>query len=1415
MADPSGMHRGTRRTDQVTDGQGRWIGGRRSARTLLTALAAAVIALALTSPSAPALTTHSFATEFSIGGNCGQSGYGEQFAGPHDLATDAAGNLYVMCSGKGPNGLWGSIRKFHPNGTPYPFTGNAPYVEGNEINEDPVAPRKSFGEKAWIAVDRSSARPGWIYVADASTGLEDPPNTGGGPKASEHVDIFNPAGEYVTSLISNEFQANTRGVGVDDEGYVYVGWEGASHYIAKYNPATFREIARILPSTPEGGVGGPCCTIVHPDSNGAVWVGWCGGYDCEPTAEFGKYEADQWTTDLRPVSKNPDAIVAEESPFLKEGFPGVDCPPPFEYAPRACQLKDGDVTQFSGNFNVDLRDNNVFTVDGGVVTSYSEGNAEDPVHQNGPTFGEGFLGGGGRAITIDNEGNVWVGAAPSKIVKFAPGPTLPKVITRPVTLADIGHYTATVHLHVDPDGGGPVTQCKAAYDLLSSSSYGSSVSCNPPTPYGQAAEVTATLTGLEPGKNYRVRGEAANAAGTGLGAPRGFEARAVLDVETNPATGVGRNEATLNGQLDADGIPTEYWYQYGPTSFYGLTTLDSQGKGVAVTGAPGEIKQAPFTLNHLQSGRVYHFRLVARNELGVTVGQDKTFRTVSPPEIAGVGAEHVTDTEADLHAQINPVGYPTTYLFEYGTTPAYGSTIPVSGNELNGNTPQKVEVHLTGLPAGDVIHYRVVATNEWGTNSSDDTTFSFRPPNCPNAHIRQVTGTSYLPDCRAYELVSPGYAGAVQFLPGEALTNFGGTFTLEGVIQTPQNLGYARSPSRFMYWGGLGAINGINTPNSFLDVYLATRTTTGWVTAMPGLKGNETQFSWGRVCSEDLSICADHIGSVYVKNPETGLEEEIPKSQAPYLYRADAKKLGRVPSNVAVIPKGAELAGDWMFSGDFSHFVFSTQTRFTTDGISARPGSVYDNDVSAGTLEVISKDANNNDIAPEPSQAGDPRRVTGIVAVSNDGSRVLMAGTTNPSCKASEHFGCPHVLNYPVRLYLRNVPAKVTYEVSEGHEVNYVGTTADGRTVFFTSTEQLTPGDNDTSRDLYMWDETDGQIHLISRNGSLGNDDACAASWVGKCGVLPLTPLYTDYSEHFDFKTRVEGIDDVLARNSGDIYFYSPEDLVPGEVGGDGQRNLYLYRNGQLHLVSTLEPGAGVERSTISQDGSHAAFMTRSNLTAYDSHGQKEVYAYNAETGVLRCASCNPNGRAPKPGGQVITVAESGHFMSDDGRVFFGTKEALVPQDTDGIRDVYEYVDGRAQLITSGTGQRENTGGLELFSFFFGTLQVGLESVSRDGTDVYFATFETLTPEDKNGSFLKFYDARSGGGFDFTPELGPCAAADECHGVSSQPPVRASVGTGAAASGGNLPMLGKQKKKHHRKKHHGHHAKRQGGGRNG
>ena len=176
------------------------------------------------------------------------------------------------------------------------------------------------------------------------------------------------------------------------------------------------------------------------------------------------------------------------------------------------------------------------------------------------------------------------------------------------------------------------------------------------------------------------------------------------------------------------------------------------------------------------------------------------------------------------------------------------------------------------------------------------------------------------------------------------------------------------------------------------------------------------------------------------------------------------------------------------------------------------------------------------------------------------------------------------------------------------------------------------------------------------------------------------------------------------------------------------------------------------------------------------------MYGYTPSTGVLKCVSCLPTGEPPTAD---VEASQNGPFMSNDGRLFFSTSDPLVPGDADpyGIPDVYEYTQGRAQLISSGTSENGRApGGAASFT----TATLGLESVSADGRDVFFSTTDTLVPQDSNGHFAKIYDARTDGGFPVAEEPAPCVAADECHwnGSSTPPPLRTSTGTGTV--GGNV-----------------------------
>jgi hypothetical protein len=178
--------------------------------------------------------------------------------------------------------------------------------------------------------------------------------------------------------------------------------------------------------------------------------------------------------------------------------------------------------------------------------------------------------------------------------------------------------------------------------------------------------------------------------------------------------------------------------------------------------------------------------------------------------------------------------------------------------------------------------------------------------------------------------------------------------------------------------------------------------------------------------------------------------------------------------------------------------------------------------------------------------------------------------------------------------------------------------------------------------------------------------------------------------------------------------------------------------------------------------------------------------------------SCKPSGAPPK---SDVQASQDGLFMTNDGRAFFATNDAIVPSDTNRAIDVYEYADGRPQLITPGTGDSRQA---ELT--FFANSTPGLVGVSADGSDVYFSTYDTLVRQDHNGLFLKFYDARTGGGFSAPAPPPPCAAADECHGSASEPVSSLQGGTSQPlGSGGNVV---RPKATHHKPRSRRHKAHR-------
>ena len=150
-------------------------------------------------------------------------------------------------------------------------------------------------------------------------------------------------------------------------------------------------------------------------------------------------------------------------------------------------------------------------------------------------------------------------------------------------------------------------------------------------------------------------------------------AAAAPTVVTGSAVNVGQTAATLQGTVNPGGEATTYFFEYGTTESYGLTTPgQSAGNGNTAVNVDA-------ALTGLTAGTTYHYRLVAMNADGTTRGADRTFTTAANPRPPGISNQHARDIAPDsvrLTASLDPNGTATTYHFEYGTSTRYGNATP-------------------------------------------------------------------------------------------------------------------------------------------------------------------------------------------------------------------------------------------------------------------------------------------------------------------------------------------------------------------------------------------------------------------------------------------------------------------------------------------------------------------------------------------------------------------------------------------------------------------------------------------------------------------------------------------------------------------------------------------------------------------
>ncbi len=1032
-------------------------------------------------------------------------------------------------------------------------------------------------------------------------------------------------------------------------------------------------------------------------------VGIAGAYSkLIPLGDFSSEHAtgvavDQSTGDV--YVTNSEAFAQALNKFNATG--GLLSPSPFGegHFPSGAAVNpiDGDVYVLGndvisyvglggGHFEPEIE---TYNPSGGLLSVFSV-----PRSGNGDLFGEPIGGGLFSEVQIasDSSGNVYVPVVvDNEVLEYDPG-TCP----------------------VPSEPPEPCTPLKAF-----KGSGASALS----EPTGVAVAPSGNVWVADKGNN---RIEEFNPAGTVIGEIKSEETEGVQSIAVD---GQGDVFALVINSVDSCtplGLPCEHLVEYSASG----AQIADIGAGSLLFAKGHEIPPSKNYRNTTMvavdnaTGRVY-----------VTDAYNGVVWMFQPPAAPVLGQESAVEvgtSEAKLGAPVDPGGAQTTYRFEYDTREyregegPHGVSVPFpEGSAGEGLSSRTVWASAKGLAPGTTYHYRAIVTNALGTVVGPDETFTTETAAqvaCPNEAVRGGYSAA-LPDCRAYELVTPLGKSAGQ---------------PENVLEAEQAEAYSSDDGDRFSFESTEVEPGSQSAGF---EFLATRGASEWTTqsVLPLQSYTGDRCSWlGE--SHVVQYSADMTATIVYDNgayagPHSGGNDGEPNEKclgedrevvsgepltAENLLLRDNETGGY--QLIDVTPPGVTPTNPKFFaaSANLSVVLFEERAKLTPE---APSNTMNTYEWRAGVVRLFK--------FALPSGAP----VAGsFVAFSDDGSEMFFTAGGN--------------------LYVSLNGGERTVQVDEARDGGsgpgggggFATVTPDGSQAFFTdeASAGLT-GDTvaGSGTNLYSYDIDTGQLSDLTP--------------VAHAGVS-----LVDIGEEGSY----------VYFTSGSVLSGAHANQI-GEVAESGHSNLYVEHDGTITFV--IQRGGADQEERFSFNGAFFGFQTTNSLTGYDTEGSPEIYLYSAAANRFKCATCNPSGE-PGDGARFAGTLERGrqnpHFVSNDGQVFFDSGAPLLPRVTDGVTNVYEFDYGSGlHLISSGTSSSNSE----------------LLDSSPSGEDVFFLTRQALISGEVGEESDRVYDARVDGGFPEAAALPACTTADACRVASElQPAIFGEPSSQTFSGAGNI-----------------------------
>jgi DNA-binding beta-propeller fold protein YncE len=912
-----------------------------------------------------------------------------------------------------------------------------------------------------------------------------------------------------------------------------------------------------------------------------------------------------------------DAGAEEIFRFTSDGAATPTYTQDVSFASPAQGAATGQIGSFASAIAVDPSSHDLLVADSGNkrVERFSAAGAVVPSF-NGPVSISGSLSGprdiavsaGGTLYVVDTEGPIAETGSSSHVRVYGPTGTAEGELAGITTPAAVAVDPGTGRILVAGDSNYAVNP-RRLYVFESNGTYVLTANLAvDPTPLEYAAQVSG-LAVTPSSKAYVLTDYTFGYSGT-VGVQTLVPAP-IPGVELGEVSSIVARGAHVVATAAAGGFETTVRFE---TSLNGGQWIPDPDQTV-ISGTGEETVEADLT--GLLPHNTYSIRVRAANDYLFNTSAAGSFQTGdAPPVVSDQSAGNITPTGATLNGTVSPNGPQTSYHFDYGETIEYGQRYPAGFDDTAGagGGRHAASAVVEGLKPSTTYHYRLVAVNALGTAYGEDATFTTEPAGadiCPNDAIREREQVLFLPECRAYEQVSPVDNGGVS-----VETYYGVTFARDdgnAIAYTTERLAYPQAES-----------------NPGIARFLSTRSATGWMLSPvdPPADSRTPQsifFNGTVVFSKDLSRA---LVTTRAKLTPDAIEGGSREEGNVYI-----REIGT--NHYTLVVAGRGLART---NGPQEFLAASDDLRT----VSLSGGQVWRE--GSGLEEVPGKDF-------FAKQARD------TYAVSADGSRVYTSEFGN---------GGP--------IYLtengQSKPISVSHRAgSFGDPVRaiFAAASPDGRYADFEVSGQpgLTPDAPDGGSNAYRYDAENDTLSFLT-SGLRSNGGIIVAR--PAADIL----YYTDGSS---IRYLHEGVSHVIgpAANlfaqelglaSANGKYFAFEDLLYSaetdtvscpSCRTDGGPSL-----GASRIGIPAGDAIGHHNPTAVLDDGTLFFDTPNPLVAGDSNGTRDVYSYNHG----RISLLSGGKRAFES--TFVDATPSG---SD---VFFSTIAPLVGQDKDTVRDLYD-----------------------------------------------------------------------------------------------------------------------------------------------